>query len=135
MVERFGIENECFAPGCDEVAELVVSVTITDFACGITLELCAKHSETLAPELMRIYHTARKRWRDERDEAKREAKARKEQMRPKVLERSDGETTRQAGEQDVGCELRNTEMTNQAKANRAGPGGRVLSAVLNKTRF
>jgi hypothetical protein len=48
---------KCFAPGCDEVASLGVRVTEFDF--DITFELCGKHSETLAPELMRLYNITR----------------------------------------------------------------------------
>src|ERR1700730_206617 len=100
MEDSFEIVNECFAPGCHEGAELAV-VTISDFMGGITIELCSKHSETVALEIMRMYNLARKRWAEERDKARREAKARQErgqrskiksdgsaiaELRPKVIE-------------------------------------------------
>jgi hypothetical protein len=104
MQESFEKGNECFAPGCDEGAELAV-VTITDFLGGITMELCAKHSEVIAPELMRMYHFARQRWVEEREIAQREFDARQEreaieaeerwlaykaELKPKLLSALDG---------------------------------------------
>ncbi len=72
MREALDVENECFSPGCEDRAELWVA-TITDFRGGISIELCAKHSETIAPELMRIYYCVRLRDAEERDKARREA--------------------------------------------------------------
>ena len=76
-MKGFEIGNDCSKQARDEGSELV-AVTFTNGVGGITFKLCAKHSETIAPELMRIYHYTRLRYAEERDKARREAKEREE---------------------------------------------------------
>ena len=52
-VKSLEIGNDCSALGCDEGAELV-AVTFKEGLRGITIELCAKHSETIAPKLFKM---------------------------------------------------------------------------------
>ena len=68
------------------VANLAV-VTITDILCDIRIELCAKHSEVIAPELMRMYHFARQRWAEECEIAQREFDARQKREAIEAEER------------------------------------------------
>ena len=76
MEESFEIGKVCLAPGCEEGAAFAL-VTIKDVDGNrITVKLCAKHSETIAPELMRIYYSTRERWAEQRDKWSREAEAR-----------------------------------------------------------
>jgi hypothetical protein len=70
MIKSF----ECFAPRCNEAAEMAVAASFKDFSDEIRLQLCAKHSETLVPELMEMYHSTRERY----VEARRRAEARQE---------------------------------------------------------